>query len=427
MKPSSATPPAGDASAETPDRPWADPRPWFVLGLGFSSGLPFMLTTSTLQAWLHDYGIGLKAIGASTLFALPYTFKFLWAPLVDRYVPPLLGRRRGWIALMQFLLALTMVQFASVNPAHQHLWVAAVVLSLAFFSATQDIAVDAYRVDLLPPKWRGPGSAATVSGYRIANVVSGALALIAVDHVGWRVTFLSLAALMAACSIIAVAAPEPEIRQALPRSFEDVVVRPFIEFFHRSHAWGLLVLVAVYKLGDALLLILSTPYLRSLGFSNSEVGYVSKGLGLAATLFGAFLGGALSRRWGMYRALLVLGLVQSLTVLSYAWLDTVGYNQHALEIAIFVQCLGDGMGTAAFMAFLLSLCDKRFGAFQYALFSAAFSGARVFFGLFAGALAENAGWQAYFGVSCVLGLLGVALVRLLREPIQLSEEGALRS
>jgi PAT family beta-lactamase induction signal transducer AmpG len=389
-----------------------------VLALGYSSGLPIALTSGTLQAWLSTLDLDLKTIGAATLVGLPYTFKFLWAPLIDRVALPWLGRRRGWVFAMQLGLAVVIAVTPHFDPRVEIQAVLTLASLLAFLSATQDIAFDAYRTDVIRPEERGMAAAASVTGYRVAMLTSGAAALIVSRSWGWTGAYTMVAVIMAICAIATWLAPEPEITVRPPRTLKEAVADPLREFLARPRVVAVLALVVFYKLGDAMALSLSTAFIiKGLGFTAVDVGAVSKGFGLAATILGAFVGGLLVAQAGLFRSLLWLGIAQAVTILPYAWLAGVGKEYSALVCAVGVQNFGDGMGTAAFVALLTALCNARFSAFQYALLSALASLGRVLLGPVSGGLAESVGWVQFFVISFFVAVPGVALVALLRRQI----------
>ena len=393
----------------------ANRRVLAILLLGFSSGLPIALVAGTLQAWLKDYGFTIKAIAIFTWVQLPYTLKFLWAPALDRFTLPLLGRRRGWILLFQTLLAAAFLLYAVIDPAQNVITIGIVAIALAALSASQDIVIDAYRADVLPPAERGLGAAAVVTGYRLAMITSGALALIASDQIGWHATFIALAAIMLACTLFTWFAPEPQNPPNPPRTLLSAVIEPLREFVRRPGFIALLALIVFYKLGDALALSLATPFLKSIGFSNTDIGAISKGFGLVATIVGSFAGGLIVARIGLFRALLWLGVAQAITILPFAVLALAGKDYTGLIVAIGVQYFGDGMGSAAFVAFLTALCSARFSAFQYALFSSIASIGRVIVGPLAGAWAQSLGWWNFY-VGCLFVCIpGMIMVWWLRE------------
>jgi len=384
-----------------------------LLALGFASGLPLALTGGTLQAWATVEDVSLQEIGFLTLVGSAYTLKFLWAPLVDRYVPPLLGRRRGWMLLTQLLLAAGIMAMGLLSPGGALLPLALLAVAVAFFSATQDIAFDAYRTDVLRQEERGAGAALSVLGYRLAMLVSGGLALILADRwLGWGNTYVLMGALMGLAALVTLAAPEPEAPAQAPRSLADAVALPFREFFGRPEALTVLLLIVLYKLGDAFAGALSTTFLiRGAGFSPAEVGTVNKVLGLAATIFGALAGGALMARLGLYRSLMLFGLLQAVSNLGY-WLIAVSPKSLPLmAAAVGVENLCGGLGTAAFVALLMGLCDARFTATQFALLSALSAVGRTYLaGPLTPPLVESLGWPGFFLLTVLIALPGLLLL-----------------
>jgi PAT family beta-lactamase induction signal transducer AmpG len=390
-----------------------------LLLLGFASGLPLALTAGTLQAWLAAENVDIVAIGWFALVGQPYTYKFLWAPLMDRYAPPFLGRRRGWLLVTQVLLAVAIVFMGSLTPASSVWLLGATALAVAFLSASQDIVFDALRADWLEPEERGAGAAVSVLGYRIAMLVSGAGALILADQwLGWQATYWLIAALMGVGMLATWFVVEPEAQGAPPKTLNEAVVRPFADFFTRQGAVALLLLVVLYKLGDAFAGNLTTTFLlRGPGFSLTEVGAINKGFGLAATIFGALAGGALMAKMRLYRALLVFGALQAVTNLGFMLLAASGKSYALMVTVIGLENLCGGMGTAAYVALLMALCDRRFSATQYALLSALSAVGRVYVGPVAGYLVAGFGWQLFFLFSFVIALPGLAILVWLRARI----------
>ncbi|MDA8339244.1 MAG: MFS transporter, partial [Nitrospiraceae bacterium] len=295
--------------------------------LGFASGLPLALTSGTLQAWMAVDGVDIKTIGIFALVGLPYTVKFLWSPMMDRFVPPLLGRRRGWMIITQIALILGIAAMAFNSPKQAPLLIAAFALTVAFSSASQDIVVDAYRTDVLREKERGAGAAVFVMGYRIAMLVSGALALILSDNIGWHNTYLLMAGLMAIGVISAFFGPEPEQKIIPPKSLQEAIWGPLKDYFSRRSAVMLLLLIILYKLGDAYAGSLTTAFLiKGVGFTPTDVGTINKGLGLVSLIVGAMFGGALMARLGLFRSLLLFGVLQAVSNLSFMVLAWLGKN-----------------------------------------------------------------------------------------------------
>lgn len=387
--------------------------------LGFSSGLPLALTSGTLQAWMTVSGVDLATIGIFTLVGIPYTWKFLWAPFMDRFVPPFLGRRRGWIAAMQALLGVGIAVMGSLNPATMPWALAALALMVAFISASQDVVFDAYRADVLRPAERGIGAAVSVLGYRLAMLVSGALALILSDRIGWQNTYWLMAALMVAAIGATLFGPEPEVEVKPPKTLTEAVIEPLREFFSRHGAWGLLLLIVLYKLGDAFAGSLTTAFLiRGVEFTPTEVGAINKGMGLIATLIGVVFGGVLMARLGLFRSLLLFGILQAISNLTFMWLASIGKDYAVMVLAVGFENLAGGMGTAAFVALLMSMCDKRFTASQFALLSALAAVGRVYVGPASGYMVEAIGWTTFFGFTFLMALPGLWLLFAMRRTVE---------
>lgn len=395
-------------------------RLFVLLLLGFSSGLPLSLTSSTLQGWFTVSGIDLITIGSLSLVGIPYLIKFLWAPLLDRYVPPLLGRRRGWMLITQIALLLSIASMAFFNPEDNPHLLFKLAFLVAIFSASQDIAFDAYRTDVLLPKERGIGAAFSVTGYRIAMLVSGGLAFILADFWGWKLTYLVMAGLMAVGILSSYFGPEPSRQAAPPRTLVAAIILPFVALRRRQNIYYLLLLIVLYKLGDAFVGTLTTTFLlRGLDFSLTEVGTITKVLGISATLVGVFIGGFFLERIGLFRALFLFGICQSLSNLLFFWLAIVGKQYMIMALAIFIENLCAGMGTAAFVALLMSLCDVRYTAAQFALLSALASVGRIVVGPLAGLMVLRIGWVNFFLWTFIVSLPCLVLLIFLREQISL--------
>ena len=386
--------------------------------MGFSSGLPISLTAGTLQAWMTVAGVELRTIGIFGLAGLPYILKFLWSPFMDRFVPPVLGRRRGWIVLTQLGLMAGMCMMAFGSPGSAPWSMAALALLVAFTSASQDIVVDAYRTDILHENERGAGVAVFVTGYRIAMLVSGALALILSDRIGWRNTYLLMAGLMSVGIGAAFWGPEPEHSVIPPRSMQEAVWGPLKDFFARRAAVMILLLIILYKLADAYAGAMTTPFLiRGLGFSPTDVGTVNKAFGLAALIVGATLGGTLMVKLGLFRSLLIFGIFQAISILSFVLLALVGKSYAFMIVAVALENFTAGMGTTAFLSLLMGLCNQRFSATQYALLSSLASLGRIFIAPTSGYVAESTGWPAFFFISALSGIPGLLLLWRLRADI----------
>jgi len=387
-----------------------------VLLLGFSSGLPLALTAGTLQAWLAVENVDITTIGFFTLAGQPYIYKFLWAPFMDRFAPPLFGRRRGWILVAQIALLVAIAFMGTLSPRDTPWLLGGTALVVAFLSASQDIVVDAYRTDVLHESERGAGAAIFVMGYRVAMLVSGGLALVLADQVfGWSGMYFLMAVMMIVGMVATWFAPEPEDAGRAPASLSAAFVEPLREFLSRNGAWLLLLLIVLYKLGDAFAGTLTTAFLiRGVGFSATEVGAIYKVLGLGATITGALAGGAWMAGLGLYRALMIFGVLQAVTNLGFMALAITGKSYALMVAVVAAENLCGGMGTAAFVALLMTLCNHRFSATQYALLSALAAVGRVYVGPASGYLVVAIGWAPFFFFTFLIALPGLWLLWLLR-------------
>jgi MFS transporter, PAT family, beta-lactamase induction signal transducer AmpG len=352
--------------------------------LGFSSGLPFALTDDALRAWMTKTQFDLKTIGWFGLVTLPYSLKFLWSPVLDRYVPPFLGRRRGWMVLGQIGLFITVLAIAIVMAVIPELGtaarpmglqvLAAVAVTTTFLSATQDIAIDAYRTDVLEKHEVGAGASVAILGYRVSLLLTGWIAFNLADRIGWSLVYAVLAALMGIGLIASFRAPEPIHDDRPPETFERAVVQPFVEFFQRlgwKQALFALVFIILFRLGDAMVAKMAVPFLggKGLGFSDGDIGNIRQGMGLVATIVGTLMGGAVLSRIGINRSLWIFGGLQAISNVGYLILAMVGKNYPTMIAAINVENFCGGLGTAGFLGFLMSLCNAQFSATQFALLS----------------------------------------------------------
>ncbi|CAI1860573.1 muropeptide transporter [Serratia marcescens] len=395
-----------------------------LLLLGFASGLPLALTSGTLQAWMTVENIDLKTIGIFSLVGQAYVFKFLWSPFMDRYTPPFLGRRRGWLLISQLLLVVAIVAMGFMQPAQHLWWLAALAVLVAFCSASQDIVFDAYKTDLLKAEERGTGAAISVLGYRLAMLVSGGLALWLADrYFGWQATYWLMAGLMLIGVAATLLAPEPDESIPAPRTMEQAVVAPLRDFFGRNNAWLILLLIVMYKMGDAFAGSLSTTFLiRGVGFDAGEVGLVNKTLGLFATIVGALFGGVLMQRLSLFRALMLFGVLQAVSNLGYWILAVTDKSLLTMGSAIFLENLCGGMGTAAFVALLMTLCNRSFSATQFALLSALSAVGRVYVGPIAGWFVEAHGWPLFYLFSIAAALPGLLLLGICRQTLEHTQQ-----
>ncbi|MBI3140529.1 MAG: AmpG family muropeptide MFS transporter [Rhodocyclales bacterium] len=387
---------------------------------GFSSGLPLFLLLNLLPAWLKTEGLSLTAIGAMTLVQIPYTWKFLWAPLVDRYALPLLGRRRGWMLATQLALLAAIAAFGLLQPKADIGLVVLVSALLAFFSATQDIALDAYRRELLEEAELGLGNAVHVNAYKIAGLVPGSLSLILADHLPWLQVFLVTALFMLPGMAMTLLVREPAAAGAAPKTLEAAVVEPFREFIGREgwrNAVLVLAFIFLYKLGDSMCTALATPFYLEMGYSKSDIGLVAKHAALWPSVIGGLLGGLWMVRLGINRALWVFGVVQWVSILGFAWLAWIGpqaeigaAQRGTLALVIGLEALGVGLGTAAFVAFIARTTHPAYTATQFALFTSLMAVPRTFINATTGWLVATMGWFDFFLLCAALALPGMALL-----------------
>jgi PAT family beta-lactamase induction signal transducer AmpG len=394
------------------------PKMLVILVFGAASGFPNQVTESALQAWLKDFHVSNTQIGLLTYVSLPYLLKFLWAPLLDRYPLPLLGRRRGWILVTQALLAATMVLLAFQSPANSLFGIGLCALAIVFFSASQDIVIDAYRADVALPAERSLAVTAATLGYRFAAWIAAGIAILVADHFGWQVAILLIAALMAAFAIATVRAPEPDYRAPPPSSLRESIVEPLRELLGIKGALSMLALVMLFKLGDAFALKLFTPFMMDVGFSKSEIAVVIKFVFTASAIGGSILGGLWMVRLGLLSSMLLFGVLQAVSNLAYYVLAVAGKNQALMIAAVIVENATHAMGNVAVVALMMALCDMRFSAFQYALLSVLSQIPRYGLGWPAGWVADHLGWPSYYVISFGLGMPGLAIVWLLRDRIR---------
>jgi PAT family beta-lactamase induction signal transducer AmpG len=386
-----------------------------LLCLGFSSGLPLFLTSRTLQVWLTEANVDLGLIGWLSLVRLPYTLKFMWSPFLDRFIPPFLGRRRGWLVITQVGLMLAIACMSFQNPKQALDLLAINALIIAFLSATQDIAGDAYRTDILEKQELGLGASTWILGYRVAILTTSSVALILADYLPWSVVYLLMAALMAVGIGAAFFAPEPIDQERSPDSLVDAIYLPFQEFFQRQGlALGITILVFIllYKFGDALLGNMATPFLVDIGFSKKVIGAIQGGWGFVATTIGVVLGGGILTKIGLNRSLWVAGILQALSNLSYFGLSIVGKNEVALLAVISVENLCTGLVASVFVAYLMSLCNQKFSATQFALLSSLMAAGNDILSAPAGELAKILGWSNFFASTIALSIPGMLLLFL---------------
>lgn len=411
---------------------YAEPRVLMVLALGFSSGLPLLLTFSTLSAWLKSEGISRTAIGVFALVGTPYALKFLWSPIIDRLPLPgltrLLGRRRGWGVLIQALLIAFILALGSVDPARQIWLTAGLAVVVAFLSASQDIVIDAYRVEILSESQQGPGAGAVQAGYRLAMLAAGAGALLVAELFGWFAAYGTMAALLSVGMAVLLLGPEPEVKVSAATAERErraaeylaarpqlrctparlaawlygAVVCPFADFMTRPAWWAVLLFIIGYKMGEAMAGAMANTLYIEMGFALSEIAYVSKVFGFGATVAGTVIGGALVARLGVMRALLVFGVLQSLGNLFYVVQALAGHNVWALALCVAAENLTAGMAGSALVAYLSGLCNLAYTATQYALLSSLTAVGRTLFASVSGKLADLLGWVDFFLLTTVV-------------------------
>ncbi len=414
---------------------YLDPRMLLLLALGFSSGLPRLLVYSTLTFWLVDVGMKIETVTLFAATAVPYNFKFAWAPILDRFQLPFLakrlGGRRSWILVLQLGIAAAIAALAFTDPGVDPIACAIAAIVVATLSASQDIVIDAYRVDLLDDEEQAAGAAMAVYGYRIGMLVAGAGALYIVTIVeSWPLTYLAMAGSMAACIVATVLAPKTpaerevaECEQSEPTEdsdahwtkslavwFFDAVVGPFRAFAERP-AWGaILVFVVLFKLGDALAGTVTNPFLDAIGFDKITIANVGKTFGLVASMVGVGLGGVLVKRVGIFGALWASGILQLVSNLVFVVQASLGADASFLAVTIGFENLSGGLGTAAFVAYLSGLCDRRYTATQYALLTAVSSSLQTVLSTPTGTIVAAIGWQAFYAATAVAALPGLAVL-----------------
>ena len=380
---------------------------------GFSSGLPLYTLISLVPAWLRSEQIDLKQIGLFTLIQFPYIWKFLWSPLVDRYAFGKFGRRRSWMLATQIALITALALFGAFEPA-QDLWtIAELALVVALFSATQDIALDAYRREILTDAELGLGNAIHVNAYRIAGLVPGSLALVLADHLSWHSVYLVTALFMLPGIVLTLSITEPKISGDQPKTLRTAIVEPFHEFITRT-GWrtALLILIFIffYKLGDSMATALATPFYLDMGFSKSEIGLIAKNAGLWPSVIGGLLGGLWMVRLGINRALWLFGAVQLVSILGFAALSQMPGNRIALASTISFEALGVGLGTVAFVAFIARATNPLYTATQFALFTSLAAVPRVIINATTGWIVDRIGWFDFFLLCTLLALPGMLML-----------------
>ncbi|PHS72810.1 MAG: AmpG family muropeptide MFS transporter [Cycloclasticus sp.] len=382
-----------------------------ALIMGFASGLPLLLTGSVLQAWMVDEGVDLSTIGLFALVGLPYTLKFLWAPILDRYTLPFFGRRRGWLFSAQLFLILSLVYLSLQQPGIFPFGVAIAALLVTFFSASQDIVIDAYRRETLADNEQGLGASFYVNGYRIGMLLASGGGLILADMVAFSTVYQLMAGVMFVASLSTLIATEPKAAHGQPKTLQEAIIQPFLEFFQRREAIVILLFILLYKMGDTMASNMTTPFYLDIGFTRTEIGTVVKLFGFWATILGGLLGGFLILKTGIYRALWGFGILQAISTAGFIILNMVGPNLSILASVIAFENLSAGMGTAAFIGFMASQTDKRFTATQYALLTSLMGVPRVLIAAPTGWMAEIMGWNGFFLLCTLIAIPGLLVLR----------------
>ena len=402
---------------------YLQPRLLIIFFMGFASGLPLALSSATLSFWLAEAGVALAAIGLFALVGTPYNFKFVWAPLIDRVPLPLLtrllGRRRSWMLLIQVGLMVAIAVLGFSRPEATPLLTAVCALAVAFFSASQDIVIDAYRIEILDADEQGAGAAMTQAGYRLGAIAAGAGALFLAESIDWSQVYLVMALLVVVGMLAAVLAPDPEQRNPelvasrQHSGLRSMVVDPFVEFFERngiSTAIIILAFILLYKFGDAYAGVMAYPFYYEMGFSKSEVATVSKIFGVIATVVGVFVGGLIVKRYGIMPSLLGCGILQMLSNLMYAAQSVAGHDVQFLYFTIGIENLSGGMGSSAFVAYLSVLCNTAYTGTQFALFTSFMAFGRTLLSASSGWMVELTGWFDFFLISTLVALPGLLLL-----------------
>jgi PAT family beta-lactamase induction signal transducer AmpG len=378
--------------------------------MGFACGLPLPLTLDLLKAWMKTAGVDLTLIGLASLVGLPYTLKFFWAPVFDRFTLPWLGRRRGWLLAVQIALILAVAAMALTRPDRTPVLGVMTAVLVAFFSASQDIVVDAYRREDLPDEHLGLGSSLYVNGYRLAMLLAGGGGLMLADHFSFQAVYLTMAAGLLIGVLTTLAVREPACPKGTPTSFKEAVIAPLADYFRRDQALWVLAFILLYKIGDTMAAAMTMPFYLDIGFSKTQVGAIVKLFGFWSTVAGGLLGGLVMVRLSIYSSLWVFGVLQAVSTAGFAVLAAVGPRLGVLAVVIGFENFTAGLGTTAFVAFMASITNKKFTATQYALLSSLMGIPRVLVAAPTGYLAKQMGWEAFFIACTLMALPGLALL-----------------
>ncbi|MHB8791552.1 MAG: AmpG family muropeptide MFS transporter [Desulfobulbaceae bacterium] len=387
------------------------PRMLVSFLMGFSCGVPLLLTLSVLQAWMKEEGVDLSVIGLFALVGLPYTLKFVWSPVLDRFTLSFLGRRRGWLLVIQVLLVVAIAGLGLTSPRENPWLVAFAALLVTFFSASQDIVVDAYRREDLRDIELGLGASFYVNGYRVGMLLAGSGGLILADHFSFSQVYLLLATSLLVGIATTLLSREPEVAAGTPRTLREAVVEPFIEYFRREQAVLILTFILLYKIGDQMASTMTTPFYLDIGFTKTEIGAVAKLFGFWATIAGGMVGGIVLLKMRIKTALLGFGLLQAISTVGFSLLALIGNSLPGLAAVIAFENFSGGMGTAAYVAYMASITNKKFTATQYALLSSLMGVPRVLASAPTGIMAESFGWFVFFALCALIAVPGLVLLR----------------
>ncbi len=381
--------------------------------LGFSSGMPLFVLVSLVPAWLRDNGVDLATIGLFALVGLPYTWKFLWSPLMDRFKPPFLGRRRGWAVLTQLALLISIGLLGQFDPSTSLKMIVWIVFAVALFSASQDIVIDAYRRELLADDELGTGTSFWVNAYRLSGLVPGSLSLILADHLSWTLVFWITGLFMLIGIVTTLLIKEVSDDEIAPHTLREAVIDPFVEFFSRDGVKAGLAILAflfLYKLGDNMATALATPFYLDMGYSKTEIGTVAKFAGLWAVITGAAVGGIVMLKVSINRALWLFGFVQLGTIIPYIWLSQAGHTLAGLFVVVSGEYLAVGLGTVALIAFMARETSRAFTATQFALFSSLIAVPRTLANASTGFIVEAVGWTQFFIICTIAAIPGMLML-----------------
>lgn len=396
-------------------------RLWVILLQGFASGLPYALIGSTLTSWYTTAGISILGIGFLSLIGQPYIYKFLWAPLMDRYDPLRLGRRRSWMLITQILIILSLIWISQLDPVQDPKLLPFIALMIAIFSASQDIPISAYLTEAAGDHERGIAASFMTIGYRIALILAGAIALVMAQYWGWHITYLIMASLMSIGLISTWLTPNLPYHEKAAHNFKTIFIVPFLEIWCRlgiKTFFIVFIILITYKLTDALALALNSAFLlRTMHFSLAQVGTINKAFGFVSVILGSLVGGFWMKRLQLIQALFIFGVLQALANICYLWLYHSGTNIHVFAATVFISNFFNGLGSIAFLSLVMRLCNKEFTGTQYALLSALTAIGPVYIGPLAAILVDNLGWDWYYTITVLSGFLVLALLPLIKKVI----------